>query len=90
MKRANRLVQIQKLERELESSRVDAITAGRQPIALIMRYPVLSMSISAVVLGLLARGAIARPLPAVVKVLTIPLFRKFALQAFATYQNSQR
>jgi hypothetical protein len=63
--------------------------SGKQPLALIMQYPATSMTVSALMLGLVTRGTIASSLPAALKILTIPVFRKLIRYAIVAYQKSK-
>ncbi|MDO8909239.1 MAG: hypothetical protein Q7W55_12170 [Pseudohongiella sp.] len=90
MKRANRLLQIEKLRRAVTISRYVALTSSQRPVALIKKYPAIVMTVSALLLGLLTRGAISTPLPAAMKILSIPLFRKLVAHAVVSYRRSIR
>lgn len=90
MKRANRLIQIEMRKREATGHLHAAIDAGRQPLALVMKYPAVSMTATALAAGILTRVAVVTPLPAAIKLLSIPLVRRFISSALITYQKNNR
>lgn len=76
MKRADRLLQIEKNKRDVNSRLGNAIEAGKQPLAMIMKYPAITLILSATVAGMLTRRVLVKPLPAPLKLLAIPLARR--------------
>lgn len=78
MKRADRLLQIEMLLRESERCRALALKSSRRPLALFNRYPVLAMTVSALLLGALSRGLVALPLPGILKLISVPVLRTAA------------
>lgn len=79
MKRSQRCMQILKLTAELEQQRHIARLKSPQPVALIRKYPTITMISSALILGIFTRILLAAPLSASIKLLGIPLVRTLFL-----------
>ncbi|MBU2098324.1 MAG: hypothetical protein KKD00_06155 [Gammaproteobacteria bacterium] len=77
MKRADRLLQIEKHKRDIRGKLGSAVETSRQPLALVVKHPVIAMTASAALAGIIARGLLTRPLPSTIKLLAIPLGRGF-------------
>lgn len=90
MKRANRVLQIEMRKRDVSGRLVAAVAASKKPLATIMKYPAISMTVSAMIAGIIARRALARPLPATLKLLAIPLARRLIHQAIVSSQKNIR
>jgi hypothetical protein len=90
MKRENRLLQIEMRKRDVSRRLFLALESSQKPLAFFKKYPAASMTVTALVLGILTRGVIARPLPAALKLMTIPLFRTALTHVFISYRKSKR
>jgi hypothetical protein len=90
MKRENRLLQIEMRKRDVSRRLSVALESGQRPLAFFKKYPAASMAVTALLLGVLTRGVIARPLPSVLKLMTIPLFRTALTHVFISYRKSKR
>lgn len=75
MTRAQRLSHILKLTADLQQHRDCARSHSNQPLALIKKHPVITMTTSALILGMFTRLVLAAPLSATVKLLGIPVVR---------------
>lgn len=75
MTRAERQRHILKLSADLALYRDFARARSRRPLALIKKYPLLTLTTSALVSGMMARLLLAAPLSASVKLLGIPAIR---------------
>lgn len=84
MKRAERCVQILKLTAELEHKRHIACSNSDQPLALIRKYPTITMVGCGLTLGILTRVLLASPLSSATKLLGIPLVRALFLSLAST------
>lgn len=84
MKRAERCFQILKLTAELEQKRRIAFLNNDQPLALIRKYPAITMVCSALTPGVLTRILLAAPLSSATKLLGIPLLRILFLPLTST------
>jgi hypothetical protein len=77
-------MQILKLTAELEQKRHIARANSDQPLALIRKYPAITMVSSALTLGILTRIVLAAPLSSVSMLLGIPLVRVLFLPLAST------
>jgi uncharacterized membrane protein len=75
MTRTQRQRHILKLTADLELCRDLTRAKSRQPLALVKKYPLLALTTSALVTGMMARLLLAAPLSASVKLLGVPAIR---------------
>lgn len=84
MKRAEQILQIEKLKRDAGSNLRAALVASKKPVHTIRRHPALTMLVCGVAAGILTRRALLRPLAPSLKLLAIPLARQLLQHALAS------
>ncbi|MDO9477410.1 MAG: hypothetical protein Q7L07_11925 [Pseudohongiella sp.] len=90
MRRAERQTQILQLRNELEGQRHSAQELSRQPLALINRHPAITITLSALALGVVTRVALSKSLPTVIKIVGVPLLRQVAIHAWTALQQTRQ
>lgn len=88
MKRANRVLQIEMRKRDITGRLQAAIDSGKRPLAFVRKYPAISMAVTALAVGIITRVAVAAPLPAPVKVMAIPLIKRFVSHTLKVRHNT--
>lgn len=76
MKRADRILQIEKCKRDVNGRLLTVLTGSRTTLRVIRRYPAIPIIVSGIVGGMITRRLLAKPLPPAIKLLALPLLRR--------------
>ncbi len=90
MRRADRQTQILQLRNVLEVQRHSAQEFSRQPLALINRHPAITITLSALALGVVTKVALSKSLPTVIKIVGVPLLRQVVSLAWMSFQQTRQ